>query len=61
MKSPCNDICKIDEPSGYCIGCGRTMSEIGQWPGASSDQQKHILSLLPARMKAMAENRKMPD
>ena len=31
MKSPCNDICKIDRPSGLCIGCGRTLSEIGEW------------------------------
>lgn len=57
MESPCNNICKIDEPSGYCMGCGRTMAEIGQWPNASSDQQQQILSLLPERMQAMAENK----
>ncbi|MEP4507519.1 DUF1289 domain-containing protein [Parasphingorhabdus sp.] len=61
MTSPCNNICKIDEPSGYCIGCGRTMAEIAQWPGASSDQRQQILSLLPARMQAMAENKISPD
>ncbi|NCN85504.1 MAG: DUF1289 domain-containing protein [Sphingomonadales bacterium] len=53
MKSPCNDICKIDRPSGLCIGCGRTLSEIGEWGSASDERRRAIFALLPARIAAL--------
>ncbi|WP_089133286.1 DUF1289 domain-containing protein [Sphingorhabdus sp. SMR4y] len=54
MKSPCNDICTIDRPSGLCVGCGRSLAEIGEWGSASSCRQREILSLLPYRMEQLA-------
>ncbi|WP_417608283.1 DUF1289 domain-containing protein [Parasphingorhabdus sp.] len=54
MKSPCNDICTIDRPSGLCLGCGRSLAEIGEWGTATDERQQEILSLLPARMEALA-------
>lgn len=54
MKSPCNDICTIDRPSGLCTGCGRSLSEIAEWASAPAHRQQEILSLLPARMQALA-------
>ncbi|WP_461456344.1 DUF1289 domain-containing protein [Parasphingorhabdus sp.] len=51
MESPCKKICAIDAPSGLCVGCGRTLSEIGEWASATADRQQEILSLLPARMQ----------
>ncbi|NRD89017.1 DUF1289 domain-containing protein [Sphingopyxis sp. BSNA05] len=54
MKSPCNDICTIDRSSKLCVGCGRSLSEIGEWGSASSGRQREILSLLPDRMRQLA-------
>lgn len=54
MKSPCTDICTIDRPSGLCLGCGRSLAEIGEWGSATDKRQQEILSLLPARMEALA-------
>jgi len=55
MKSPCNDICTIDHPSGLCVGCARTLSEIGEWASADDERKKAILALLPARIAAMGK------
>ncbi|WP_339689128.1 DUF1289 domain-containing protein [uncultured Parasphingorhabdus sp.] len=58
MKSPCNDICTIDRPSGLCVGCGRSLSEIAEWGSASPSRKREIFSLLPERMQALDEKRK---
>lgn len=41
--SPCIKICKIDEKSGLCIGCLRTLNEIKKWKDLSSSKQTEIL------------------
>jgi len=53
MKSPCNDICTIDRPTGLCVGCGRSLSEIGEWASASEARRRAIFVLLPARIAAL--------
>jgi uncharacterized protein len=29
--SPCINVCRMDEPSGWCEGCLRTLDEIAAW------------------------------
>ncbi|MEH6790276.1 DUF1289 domain-containing protein [Parasphingorhabdus sp.] len=55
MKSPCNDICTIDRPTGLCVGCGRSLSEIGEWASASEARRQAIFALLPARIAALGD------
>lgn len=31
VPSPCVSICSMDEPSGWCSGCLRTLDEIAAW------------------------------
>jgi predicted Fe-S protein YdhL (DUF1289 family) len=31
VMSPCIGICKLDQKSGLCLGCKRTIDEIGRW------------------------------
>jgi uncharacterized protein len=40
----------IDAPTGYCIGCGRTLDEIAEWGDAIPDRQRTILQILPERI-----------
>ena len=47
--SPCIGICQMDDDSGYCIGCGRTIEEIAGWGSASAEQQQETLAQLPTR------------
>ncbi|MTJ80358.1 MAG: DUF1289 domain-containing protein [Telmatospirillum sp.] len=49
-KSPCVGLCKIDDASGYCRGCGRTIAEITAWKTATDPEKDAILARLPARM-----------
>jgi len=51
--SPCVGICRIDEGSGFCIGCARTRSEIASWRTASSEMRSRIWSELPSRRAAL--------
>ncbi|MEM9098177.1 MAG: DUF1289 domain-containing protein, partial [Pseudomonadota bacterium] len=31
VTSPCTGICKLDDATGWCLGCGRSGDEIGFW------------------------------
>lgn len=55
MKSPCNQICEIDPPTGFCTGCGRTLDEIEEWLVATSERKQQILAVLPGRIAAIGE------
>lgn len=43
VRSPCTGICQVNDRE-ICIGCHRTLSEIGRWSIASSDEKRSILS-----------------
>ena len=40
----------MDEPSGYCIGCGRTLDEIALWTVLDDDDKRAVWALLSARL-----------
>jgi uncharacterized protein len=50
MESPCNLVCTIDAPTGWCLGCGRTLDEIAGWSSATEAEQRAIVARLPARL-----------
>jgi uncharacterized protein len=50
IDSPCTRVCILDAASGFCIGCGRTGSEIAAWLGASDRQRQRIVADLPRRL-----------
>ncbi|MCF8478436.1 MAG: DUF1289 domain-containing protein, partial [Pseudolabrys sp.] len=31
IESPCVKTCTLDAGTGLCLGCGRTIDEIGGW------------------------------
>jgi hypothetical protein len=31
VPSPCINVCRMDEATGWCEGCLRTLDEIGAW------------------------------
>ncbi|GAB3793002.1 hypothetical protein GCM10028797_34310 [Dyella agri] len=47
--TPCIGICRLDS-QGYCIGCRRTIEEIGRWRGMSEAERLRVMrEVLPAR------------
>ena len=42
VPSPCTSVCRMDEATGWCLGCLRTIDEIIAWSGASDDDKRAI-------------------
>lgn len=49
VPSPCCGVCRMNDRTGLCEGCLRTIDEIMAWSRASSDDKRRIWRLLPAR------------
>jgi predicted Fe-S protein YdhL (DUF1289 family) len=49
FNSPCVDVCAIDDATGWCIGCGRTMQEIATWASMGEPARTTVLGSLDAR------------
>ena len=50
IESPCKKVCAVDGKTGLCLGCGRTLKEIGGWTRYSDDERKQIMEALDDRM-----------
>ena len=48
-KSPCVGTCTLDQASRYCIGCLRTVEEIGAWRTLTEDQRVAVIAQLKQR------------
>ncbi len=55
VQSPCNRVCRMNERTGWCEGCARSIEEIMFWGRADADTQRAILSRLPERRQRMQE------
>lgn len=53
IASPCVGVCKIDQTTGYCLGCARTADEIGWWREGASSARDAVWAALPARFEAL--------
>jgi len=53
METPCIKICTVEQVSGLCAGCGRTLDEIGAWAHLSDAERRLVMAQLPARMKKL--------
>ena len=52
LCSPCISVCVVDEPTGSCKGCWRTMDEIAEWPRMMRQQRIEVLERLAERRGA---------
>ena len=48
METPCVNICLLDDATGTCVGCGRTVAEIAGWTAMSDRERRAIMAALPA-------------
>ena len=53
IETPCEQICIVDQPSGLCRGCGRSLAEIERWLAYSEGERNVIMGDLPRRLEAM--------
>jgi len=52
IPSPCVGVCAVNPATGQCLGCLRSIDEIGAWPRASNEERLAILQLLKERRRA---------
>lgn len=57
LESPCIKVCVMEPETGFCIGCGRTRGEIGEWLGMSPDTRRQIMRLLPERVATLTQRK----
>jgi predicted Fe-S protein YdhL (DUF1289 family) len=50
IKSPCVKVCAVDGQTGFCLGCGRTLPEIGAWVKMGAEARENVLACLPERI-----------
>ncbi len=50
--SPCISVCRIDERTGLCAGCFRTIEEIGEWMILPPERRDEILRRIAQRRGA---------
>ncbi len=49
VPSPCINVCRLDERSGQCVGCLRTLGEIGAWSRMDDAEKLAVWALLATR------------
>jgi len=51
--SPCVGVCVLDEGEGLCVGCGRTIAEIGNWLKFDDAERAAVFTQLESRLEKM--------
>lgn len=49
MLSPCIGICVIDQKTSLCLGCKRTIAEIGRWQMMDDESRQDVINQLRRR------------
>lgn len=49
IESPCNKVCVMNEATGLCRGCYRTLDEIARWGTMSDAERQEVIEKLAGR------------
>jgi predicted Fe-S protein YdhL (DUF1289 family) len=49
VPSPCINVCRMDDVTGWCEGCLRTIDEISAWPQYDDAAKRAVWEALDAR------------
>jgi hypothetical protein len=51
VASPCINICRMNDATGWCEGCLRTLPEIAAWGSQTDEQRRAVLAQLTLRQE----------
>jgi predicted Fe-S protein YdhL (DUF1289 family) len=51
VPSPCVNVCRMDEATGFCAGCLRTLDEIACWSGYTREEKLAVRARLEERRR----------
>lgn len=60
VASPCVNVCRMDEATGVCEGCLRTLDEIACWSLLDDAEKQAVCEQLPQRRTARAPSATPP-
>lgn len=55
IESPCIKVCAVDGQTGLCLGCGRSLKEIGGWMQFDDAGRRAVMDTLPERLDYLRE------
>ena len=58
IDTPCVKLCVVEPESGYCIGCGRTRSEIAGWLVMSPAERREVMAGLGERVETLTRHKR---
>ena len=50
IQSPCVGVCALNDATGFCQGCYRTIEEIREWWSMSDEERAKVMRELDQRM-----------
>ncbi len=53
VESPCLSVCAMDDTSGLCLGCYRTLDEIQGWWDLDNAAKQKIVDVAAERQQAV--------
>lgn len=57
IESPCVKICVVHPVERLCVGCLRTIDEIGGWGRMTPDERRKVMADLPSRAPRLRQRR----
>jgi predicted Fe-S protein YdhL (DUF1289 family) len=57
IATPCIQVCIVDGESGLCVGCHRTLAEVGNWTRFTDAQRARLMAELPERRSRIRPER----
>ena len=57
IESPCVKICVVHPVERICVGCLRTIDEIGGWGRMSPEERRAVMADLPSRAPRLRQRR----
>jgi uncharacterized protein len=58
IETPCVKLCVVDPESGFCIGCGRSRSEIAGWIAMSAGARRDVMAELGDRLASLTRSKR---
>ena len=57
IESPCVKLCAIHPVETICVGCDRSLAEIGNWSRMTPEARRTIMAELPSRAPRLRQRR----
>ncbi|MEM8740604.1 MAG: DUF1289 domain-containing protein [Pseudomonadota bacterium] len=61
VESPCVKICVVHPQAGICVGCHRSIEEIGRWSAMTPEERREIMEALDGRRELLRDAANRPS